>query len=143
MTFSRSFSKSRSNSSTNSFLRCFYFDETEGAFLGAYIEKNWKSLKTTSQAVLQCVSSIKSIAYEYEKEYRLIFQSFPSNIKYSYKSNIVFSYMDVKIPTDSLSKIIVGANNDCELVGNSIREYLDKNGFNNVAVGYSNIKTRW
>ena len=125
-----------------SFSKSFYFDDEEGAYLCEYIEKNWKSLKKDTNTILQCVSSIKSNAYEYEKESRLIFQSLPTNIKYAYKSNFIFSYIDVKIPTNSLSKIVVGANNDCELVENSIREYLYENGLK-VNVGHSNIKTRW
>lgn len=83
----------------------------------------------------------KNPAYEYEHEVRCFFPE-KNDIKYRLRDNLIVPYVERYIPKSSLKEIWIGPTNDMDRATNSLRNYLDYMGFNNVEIKQSKVPYR-
>lgn len=107
---------------------------------GKALEQMWSNL----EPLLEFALSLKSPAYEYEQEIRLLSPELEEKnaVKYQLRNNLIVPYIEHYMPKDSLREIMVGPNNDMSRTVVSIQEYLKHMGFEHVKVSPSSVPYR-
>ena len=112
------------------------------AILLATVLKGNKEQFDDIVSFLQFIMGLKSPAYNFENEIRLIVQPEDSEIKYRSQNNLIIPYTENFFPKKVLKEIWIGPTNDMERTEKSLRSYLDNKGFSDVKICRSIIPLR-
>lgn len=118
-------------------------------------ENHKKIEEIISHALTSWQLFFKSDKFEHEKETRMIFY-IPKNrdnltegankklaLKYREKNGMYISYMDVDFFKPAITQITIAPSYKEDVVCNSIKEYLDNNGYSNIEIKRSEIPIRY
>ncbi len=114
----------------------------------AIIAKTDKEQRSLCLEIAPNSMLLKPPYYSYENEYRIMFlishREKWLKPKLRLNRGIIAHFIEYEIPIKALKSIIIGPNNNMRKVGNSIQQYLQYRGVENVRIKYSKIpyKTR-